>query len=307
MWWMFNKLPSSKPEYNLTNAYYGFIPLLSYIFYRNLTLTLRMYYMGVLHELGKITLETYLMQHHVWLTSNAKTLLVIVPGYSKINMLLGSLLFLFVSKQMFRLTMSLRGMLLPDDYKRCLLGSIGAAAVVLGCWGIGAILTTLKLGVASLVVLILLTSLGLITIIHRRINILSSNSPLSGMTSDKLKTAALSASILVFFVLILSMPLKSSVAKPSYITPKIEPLSTATCMKLVNEGKWVESSTCGSASTTIAPALCHYEAWEWAPETRACGFHTFPPADFSSLLSKKRLVIMGDSEVSVMRRTVSSN
>jgi hypothetical protein len=56
-------------------------------------------YSGLLHELGKITLETYLMQHHVWLTSNAKTLLVITPGYPKINLLAASLLYLFVSKQ----------------------------------------------------------------------------------------------------------------------------------------------------------------------------------------------------------------
>ena len=99
IWWSAEIFPQGKIAYNHTNAYFGFIPLLAYIYFRNLTPGMRIWYSGILHELGKITLETYLMQHHIWLTSNAKTLLVLVPGYPKINMLLCTLLFLFVSKQ----------------------------------------------------------------------------------------------------------------------------------------------------------------------------------------------------------------
>lgn len=61
-----------------------------------------------MHDLGKTTLETYLLQHHIWLTSNAKTLLTIVPGHPWINFALATLLFFFVSKELYRLTMSLR-------------------------------------------------------------------------------------------------------------------------------------------------------------------------------------------------------
>lgn len=57
---------------------------------------------------GKTTLETYLLQHHIWLTSNAKTLLTIVPGHPWINFALASILFVLVSKELYRITMSLR-------------------------------------------------------------------------------------------------------------------------------------------------------------------------------------------------------
>ena len=42
-------------------------------------LGLRTYYLGTLSFLGKYTLETYLLQHHVWMTSNAKSLLARAP------------------------------------------------------------------------------------------------------------------------------------------------------------------------------------------------------------------------------------
>ena len=37
--------------------------------------------------IGKITLETYLLQHHLLLTRNAKSLLTVLPGYPKCNLL----------------------------------------------------------------------------------------------------------------------------------------------------------------------------------------------------------------------------
>jgi hypothetical protein len=59
-------------------------------------------------HVGKTTLETYLLQHHIWLTSNAKTLLTIVPEHPWINFAVASMLFYVVSKELYRLTMSLR-------------------------------------------------------------------------------------------------------------------------------------------------------------------------------------------------------
>ena len=70
-----------------------------------------------LHDLGKTTLETYLLQHHIWLTSNAKTLLTIVPDWPKLNFFIATIIFFVCSKELYRLTMTLRGMVLPDDPK----------------------------------------------------------------------------------------------------------------------------------------------------------------------------------------------
>jgi hypothetical protein len=49
-----NIFQHEKPEYNATNAYFGCIPLLGYVFLRNLTPALRSTYAHSLHELGKV-------------------------------------------------------------------------------------------------------------------------------------------------------------------------------------------------------------------------------------------------------------
>jgi 10 TM Acyl Transferase domain found in Cas1p len=142
-WWCFTILPQAKLDYNRSNAYYGVaIPLLTYIFLRNLSPTLRIHYVEPLHSIGKITLETYLMQHHVWLTSNAKTVLTLVPASPKLNLVATTLLYVLVSKELYRLTMSLRGMLLPDSKPACLKNLAGIGATVGAAVGLATVLGT---------------------------------------------------------------------------------------------------------------------------------------------------------------------
>lgn len=45
------------------------LPMLAYIFVRNITYGLRLWHSHYLAEMGKMTLETYLMQHHIWSTA----------------------------------------------------------------------------------------------------------------------------------------------------------------------------------------------------------------------------------------------
>lgn len=118
--WATKILPMEKSEYNDHNAYLSaMIPMLTYIYVRNISPVLRTHYLEPLHSLGKITLETYLMQHHIWLNGNAKTVLVFIPGYPQLNMVVVTLIYVLVSKEAYRLTMSLRGMFLPDNIQEC--------------------------------------------------------------------------------------------------------------------------------------------------------------------------------------------
>ena len=80
VWWYMRYYCLEKMQYNLYHAYTAIVPLTSYIFFRNITPFVRSSVSMSFHDLGKTTLETYLLQHHIWLTSNAKTLLTIVPG-----------------------------------------------------------------------------------------------------------------------------------------------------------------------------------------------------------------------------------
>lgn len=107
LWFIFI-YSQDKLAYNLTHSYTAIVPLTSYIFFRNLTPFIRSGVSMSLHDLGKTTLETYLLQHHIWLTSNAKTLLTIIPNHPWINFALATMLFFTVSKELYRITMSLR-------------------------------------------------------------------------------------------------------------------------------------------------------------------------------------------------------
>ena len=108
LWWFVNIYSLEKLEYNLRHNYFAFIPLLSYIFFRNLTPFIRSGVSMSLHDLGKTTLETYLLQHHIWLTSNAKTLLTLVPNHPYMTFAIATVIFFVTAKELYRLTMSIR-------------------------------------------------------------------------------------------------------------------------------------------------------------------------------------------------------
>jgi hypothetical protein len=118
--WLSGPFQQGKFDYNQTNAYFGFIPLIAYIYFRNLTPWLRGHSMELLHQIGKTTLETYLLQHHIWLTSNAKSLLTLVPGWPKVNMLVVTVIYFATARKLHHLTLYLRGIVLPNNKKECL-------------------------------------------------------------------------------------------------------------------------------------------------------------------------------------------
>mmetsp|Transcript_43559 Transcript_43559/g.103536 ORF Transcript_43559/g.103536 Transcript_43559/m.103536 type:complete len:981 (-) Transcript_43559:64-3006(-) len=143
-WWCRSVFVLNKMAYNNYNAYTGLIPVLGYIFIRNCHPFLRRWYVYPLYEFGKTTLETYLLQHHIWLTSNAKTVLTIVPGMPKSNFLVCTVLFVCLSRQTFRVCMAIRGHVLPDkDVTACFKNLGVLASTVCGVYVVASIYTTL--------------------------------------------------------------------------------------------------------------------------------------------------------------------
>merc|ERR1719247_3662407 len=113
--WAWTELGKEKFEYNALHPFLTPIPILGWIFFRNLTLSCRQRYLGLLAEAGKITLETYLLQHHLWMTSSAKSLLVFLPGWPLANYLAVSAVYVALAWRLQHATMELREVFLPNE------------------------------------------------------------------------------------------------------------------------------------------------------------------------------------------------
>ena len=104
-----------KLEYNQMHPYFFWVPLLFYVMVRNSSTYIRTFHSNLLAQMGKITLETYLLQHHIWLADNAKSRFILIPEYPLTNMCITTAIYVYMSFRMFRITIGLRAMLIPNS------------------------------------------------------------------------------------------------------------------------------------------------------------------------------------------------
>jgi len=132
-WWYFTYFTLPKKEYNKVHPYTSFIPIFVYMVLRNVTPLMRRWHMHLFAWTGKITLETYILQFHIWMKTTGingspKNLMVLIPGWYWTNFVLISAVYVFVSYRVFMITNLLKDAVIPkeplDIFKRMLVISL---------------------------------------------------------------------------------------------------------------------------------------------------------------------------------------
>lgn len=107
----------NKPECNEVHPYISFIPIISYVTLRNISGLLRTRYSTFFAWFGKISLELFIAQYHIWLAADTHGVLVLVPSYPVLNVMVTSFIFVCIAHEIHMLTHILVKYAIPSDWR----------------------------------------------------------------------------------------------------------------------------------------------------------------------------------------------
>ncbi|KAL4216929.1 N-acetylneuraminate 9-O-acetyltransferase [Mactra antiquata] len=116
----FSAFCRNKQECNEVHSYISFIPIVSFILIRNIPGGIRTRYSSFFAWFGRISLELFISQYHIWLAADTHGVLVMIPSYPVLNVILTSFIFICVSHEISKVTTVLTKYAVPNEWKALL-------------------------------------------------------------------------------------------------------------------------------------------------------------------------------------------
>ena len=139
--WFYFILLLDRHTYIKIHPYTSCIPIVVYLWLRNLYPVLRAHHLNLFKWLGKITLETYLSQIHIYMIGDAKKILVYIPSYPLLNFMVATAIYLYISLHLFKMTVFFSSYLLPRDLRVICKNALTAALWLGLCYALSYLIT----------------------------------------------------------------------------------------------------------------------------------------------------------------------
>ncbi|XP_070570765.1 N-acetylneuraminate (7)9-O-acetyltransferase-like isoform X2 [Ptychodera flava] len=114
---IFACLCPSKPDCNQTHSYISVLPVTGFILLRNVPGRVRARYSTFFAWFGKISLELFIGQYHIWLAADTKGTLILIPDYPAVNLTITSFIFVCAAHEIFVTTVQLQSFFVPKELK----------------------------------------------------------------------------------------------------------------------------------------------------------------------------------------------
>ncbi|XP_065255181.1 N-acetylneuraminate 9-O-acetyltransferase isoform X2 [Emys orbicularis] len=105
----------NKTECNELHPSVSVVQILAFILIRNIPGYARSVYSSFFAWFGRISLELFICQYHIWLAADTKGILVLIPGNPMLNIIVSTFIFVCVAHEISQITNDLAQMVVPKD------------------------------------------------------------------------------------------------------------------------------------------------------------------------------------------------
>ena len=131
-YFLFEATRESKFIYNHWHPYISVFPILAFIILRNASTRLRNTHSTAFAFIGRCSLETFILQFHIWLAGDTKGVLIVIgpSQWRWVSFIFGTAIFLFLSWKVAAVTGVITGWIMGNQKKQETAPSVAAVALV---------------------------------------------------------------------------------------------------------------------------------------------------------------------------------